>query len=172
MRGGKINDDMSGPDWVMVHQKSGRRDFRFYALLAVGLVFAFAGAVVDPATNCDESGECAPWLVPVAFWMGVLASVAGLMGIVRNFRRGSRINVRTGELQWWNEVHASASGSLMLADVAIIRVDTSSDSSTVRLLGKRGETLPFAGTEVLPGRLEEWARGVAKMQPHIRVELA
>ena len=35
-----------------------------------------------------------------------------------------------------------------------------------------GRLLPFAGVEVLPGRLEQWARGVAKLQPHIRVELA
>lgn len=172
MRGPTIKDDMSGPDWVMVYQTSGRKDFRLYAVLAFGLVFVFAGATIDPATNCDESGECAPWLVPVAFWMGVLASLAGLTGIVRNFRRGSRINARTGELHWWNEVHASASGSLNLADVSVIRVDTSSDSSTVKLLDGEGGLLPFAGTEVLPSRLEQWARGVSKMQPHIVVELA
>lgn len=156
----------------MVHQTSGRKDFRLYAVLAVGLVFVFAGATVDPATNCDDSGECAPWLVPVAFWMGVLASLSGMVGLIRDFGRGSRINARTGELMWWNEVHASASGSLNLADVSIIRVDTSSDSSTVKLLGQKGELLPFGGTEVVPWKLEEWARGVAKLQPHIRVELA
>lgn len=171
MRGRQFGD-MSGPDWVMVHQTSGRKDFRLYALLAFGLVFAFAGATIDPATNCDESGACAPWLVPVAFWMGVLATVGGLTGIVRDFRRGSRINVRTGELVWWNEIHPSASGSLKLSDVAIIRVDASSESTTVMLLDGQGQLLPFAGVEVLPGRLEQWARGVAKLQPHIRVELA
>ena len=80
MRGRQFGD-MSGPDWVMVHQTSGRKDFRLYALLAFGLVFAFAGATIDPATNCDESGACAPWLVPVAFWMGVLATVAGLAAV-------------------------------------------------------------------------------------------
>lgn len=156
----------------MIHQTSGRKDFRLYAILAIGLVFVFAGATIDTATNCDDSGECAPWLVPVAFWMGVLASVAGLMGLIRNPRRGSRINARTGELMWWNEIHASASGSLNLADVSVIRVDTSSDSSTVKLLGGQGELLPFGGVEVVPWRLEEWARGVARLQPHIRVELA
>lgn len=156
----------------MIHQTSGRKDFRLYAILAIGLVFIFAGATIDPATNCDDSGECAPWLVPVAFWMGVLASMAGLMGLIRNPRRGSRINARTGELMWWNEIHTSASGSLNLADVSVIRVDTSSDSSTVKLLGGQGELLPFGGVEVVPWRLEEWARGVARLQPHIRVELA
>jgi hypothetical protein len=58
---------MYGLDWVMVHQTSGRRGFSFYGLLAVGLVFVYAGATVDPATNCSWGGECAPWLVPVAF---------------------------------------------------------------------------------------------------------
>jgi hypothetical protein len=163
---------MSGPDWVMIHQTSGRRDFKVYAVLAVGLVFVFAGATIDPATNCDASGECAPWLVPVAFWLGALASLSGAMGLIRNPRRGSRINARTGELMWWNEIHASASGSLNLADVAIIRVDASSDSSTVKLLNGKGELMPFGGVEVVPWRLEAWARGVAKIQPHILVELA
>ena len=171
MRGRQF-EDMSGPDWVMCHQTSGRRDFRLYALLAFGLVFACAGATIDPAANCSDSGECAPWLVPVAFWMGVLAFAAGLIGIVRDFRRGSCINARTGELVWWNEVHASASGRLKLSDVSIIRVDASSESTTVLLLDRQGKLLPFAGVEVLPGRLEQWARGVAKLQPHIRVELA
>ncbi len=156
----------------MIHQTSGRKDFRLYALLAFGLVFVFAGASIDPATNCDESGECAPWLVPVAFWMGVFAALSGAIGLIRNFRRGSGVNVRTGELKWWNEIHASASGSLNLADVSVIRVDASSDSSTVKLLTEQGQLLPFGGTEVVPWRLEEWARGVARLQPHIRVELA
>ncbi|RYG22786.1 MAG: hypothetical protein EON93_24750, partial [Burkholderiales bacterium] len=150
----------------MIHQTSGRRDFKVYAVLAVGLVFVFAGATIDPATNCDASGECAPWLVPVAFWLGALASLSGAMGLIRNPRRGSRINARTGELMWWNEIHASASGSLNLADVAIIRVDASSDSSTVKLLNGKGELMPFGGVEVVPWRLEAWARGVAKIQPH------
>ncbi|RYZ13865.1 MAG: hypothetical protein EON61_05730 [Alphaproteobacteria bacterium] len=164
--------DMSGPDWVMIHQTSGRRDFRLYAVLAVGLVFVFAGSTIAPASNCSESGECAPWLVPVAFWLGALASLSGAVGLIRNPRRGSRINVRTGELMWWNEVHPSASGSLNLADVSIIRVDASSDSSTVVLLDGKGGLMPFGGVEVVPWRLEAWARGVARLQPHIRVELA
>lgn len=164
--------DGSGPDWAMTHQVSGRTDVRFYALLAFGLVFVYAGAVVDPATNCSEDGECAPWLVPVAFWMGVVASLAGLAGIIRNPRRGSRINTRTGELVWWNEAHSTETRSLHLAAVATIRVDTRSDTSTLRLYDRQDMLLPFAGAEVVPWRLEEWARGVQKLHPHIRVELA
>lgn len=171
MRGSQ-SDNVSGPDWVMIHQTSGRKDFRFYAFLAVGLVFVFAGATIDPATNCDGSGECAPWLVPVAFWMGVVVALSGAIGLIRDLRRGSGVNARTGELVWWNEIHASASGRLNLADVSIIRVDNSSDSSAIWLLDGKGELLPFGGTEVVPWKLEDWARGVAKLQPHIRVELA
>ncbi len=163
---------MSGPDWVLIHQTSGRRDFKLYAVLAVGLVFVFAGATIEPARNCSEDGECAPWLVPLAFWLGALASLLGAMGLIRNPRRGSRINARTGELMWWNEVHASASGSLNLADVSVIRVDTSSDSASVQLLNGKGEVMHFGGVDVVPWRLEAWARGVARLQPHIRVELS
>ncbi len=156
----------------MLHQTSGRRDFKLYAVLAVGLVFVFAGATIEPARNCSEDGECAAWLVPLAFWLGALASLLGAMGLIRNPRRGSRINARTGELMWWNEVHASASGSLNLADVSIIRVDTSSDSASVQLLNGKGELMHFGGVDVVPWRLEAWARGVARLQPHIRVELS
>ncbi|MFT3723101.1 MAG: hypothetical protein QM773_05890 [Hyphomonadaceae bacterium] len=170
MRNAHISDD--GPDWVMVHRASGRTDFRFYLLLAFGLVFVFAGSVVDPATNCSQDGECAPWLVPVAFWMGVVASLAGIAGLIRNPRRGSRINARTGELQWWNEAHSGDVRSLRLADVAMIRVDTISDTSTLRLFDRQGELMPFAGAEVVPWRLEAWAREIGKLQPHIRIEMA
>lgn len=163
---------MSGEmDWVMAHQVSGRRDFRLYLLLAFGVFFAWAGLAVDPATNCDESGECAPWLVHVAFWMGVVATIAAVAGLVFNPKRGSRINARTGELEWWNEAHASLRGVLKLADIAVIRVDTVSDNSTVKLLDARGELMPFGGTEVVPWRLEKWAREVQQRYPHIRVEM-
>lgn len=160
------------PGWVMAHQVSGRRDFRLYLLLAFGLFFAWAGLTVDPATNCDESGECAPWLVHVAFWIGALATIAGVIGLIRNPSRGSRINTKTNELEWWNEAHASLTGALRLADVAVIRVDTASDTSTVKLFDARGELMPFGGTEVVPWRLEKWAREVAQRYPHIRVEMA
>ena len=164
-------DMQDGPDWVMVHQASGRKDLRAYLMLVFGLGFVIAGLAVDPATNCDESGECAPWLVPVAFGMGALFALGGLMGILRNPRRGSRINAVTGELMWWNEIHASASGSLMLADVAVIRVDTKSDTSTVTLLNAQGRSMPFGGTEVITWRLEQWAREVQARFPHIAVEM-
>lgn len=169
---GNTPDIAACPDWVMRHEVSGRRDFRIYLMLAFGLIFVWAGATVDPAANCNESGECAPWLVPVAFWLGVLVTLAGVMGLLRNPRRGSRIDARSGELEWWNEAHASLKGRLALADVAVIRVDTASDTSTVKLFDRHGELMPFGGTEVVPWRLEKWARDVAQRYPHIRVEMA
>lgn len=172
MSGSQIRGDMSGPDWVMVHQTSGRRDVRMYGLLAVGLVFVYAGATVDPATNCSPDGECAPWLVPVAFWIGVIASLGGAAAILRNPRRGSRINARTGDLVWWDEAHSQELRSLRLADVSVIRVDTSSDTSTVKLLDGKGDLLPFPGAEVMGWRVEDWARGVARLYPHISVDVA
>jgi hypothetical protein len=155
---------MSGPDLVMVHQTSGRRDFRMYGLLGVGLVFVYGGATIDPATNCSSGGECAPWLVPVAFWMGVLATLGGGAALLRNPRRGSRINQR------WDEAHSPDVRSLKLADVAVIRIDASSDTSTVMLFDRRGELMPYAGAEVTPWPFADWAHGVAKRYPHIRVE--
>jgi len=170
MSGNSVSRDMSGPDLVMVHQTSGRRDIRMYGLLGVGLVFVYAGATIDPATNCSSGGECAPWLVPVAFWMGVLATVGGAAALLRNPRRGSRINQRTGELMWWDETHSPDVRSLKLADVAVIRTDTSTDTSTVMLFGRHGELMPYAGAEVTPWPFPKWAHGVAKLYPHISVE--
>jgi len=166
-----ISSDMSGPDWIMVHQVSGRRQFRMYALLGVGLAFVYAGATIDSATNCSVDGECAPWLVPVAFWMGVIASLAGALGIIRNPRRGSRVDTRTGELVWWDEARSPDLRAVKLADVAAIRVDTTSDTSSVRLLDAGGALIPFAGAEVTPFRMEEWAHSIAKLYPHIRVDV-
>ena len=170
MSGSGVSRDMSGPDLVMVHQTSGRRDIRMYGLLGVGLVFVYAGATIDPATNCSSGGECAPWLVPVAFWMGVLATLGGAAALLRNPRRGSRINQRTGELMWWDETHSPDVRSLKLADVAVIRTDTSTDTSTVMLFDRQGELMPYAGADVTPGPYPKWAHGVAKLYPHIRVE--
>lgn len=168
----RVSGDMSGPDWVMVHQMSGRKDFRMYALLGVGLVFVYGGATIDPATNCSSDGECAPWLIPIAFWMGVIATLGGVANLVRNPRRGSRINKRTGELVWWDEVHSTALHSMKLADVSVIRINRDSELKTVQLFNQHGELMPFAGSEVTPWPYDDWAIGVAKLYPHIRVEVA
>ena len=56
------------------YSKSARSDWQTYLALLVGMVFTYAGATIDPASNCDASGRtCAPWLVYVAFGMGLLA---------------------------------------------------------------------------------------------------
>lgn len=171
MSGSQIRGDMSGPDWVMVHQISGRRDFRTYALLGVGLVFVYAGATIDPATNCSSDGECAPWLVPIAFWMGVIATLGGVANLVRNPRRGSRINTRTGELVWWDEVHSPNLHSLKLADVGVIRINKDSELKMVQLFDQHGQVMLFGGSDVMPWPYDDWAHGVAKLHSHIRVEV-
>lgn len=167
-----IPEDLASPHWALAHRMSARRDFRFHAMLFVGLVFVYAGSVVDPAENCSSDGECAPWLVPIAFWMGVFAAVCGAAALVANPRRGSAINTLSGELVWWNGSHPAASGRLKLADVAVIRVDERSDTSTVRLVDATGASLKFGGTEVVSWRLEKWARAVQALYPHIQVDVA
>ena len=58
------------------HTSTSRRDVRVYGMLLVGAMFVYAGLTLDPASNCDASGrQCAPWLVPVAFFMGVVFAV-------------------------------------------------------------------------------------------------
>lgn len=59
-----------------------------------------------------------------------------------------------------------------MADVAVIRVDTASDTSTIKLFDARGELMPFGGAEIVPWRPERWAREAAQRYPHIRVEMA
>ncbi len=165
-------NDPTGPDWVMIHQILGRKGSRSYLMLVFGLGFVIASLAVDPATNCHGSSECAPWLAPLAFGMGVWFALGGLLGLLRNPRRGSRINARTGELMWWKEIHASASGSLMLADVAVIHIDTTSDTYTVKLFDALGALMPLGGAETITWRLQQWARDVKQRYSHIAVQAA
>lgn len=41
-----------------------------WILFLFGLAFMLAAFQVNPAENCSESGECAPWLVPAARALG------------------------------------------------------------------------------------------------------
>jgi hypothetical protein len=104
--------------------------------------------------------------------VGVAATLVGAAALLRDPRRVSRINQRTDALMWWDETHSPDVRSVKLADVAVIRIDESSDTSTVQLFDLRGKLLPFADAEVAPWPYPEWAHGIAKLYPHIRVEAA
>lgn len=152
---------------------SARRDFRSYALLLVGLVFAWTGATVDPATNCDESGrECAPWLVPVAFVLGVLATLSGTALLLGNRQWGSRVELAQRRLVWWDTRVSPDPGSLLLDEVARIRVCPDSDSAdSVFFFDRDGARLPVPQEEIFPTPCEAWARDLAARFPHIVVEV-
>lgn len=53
----------------LTFSSSARRDFRAWGMFVVGAVIVFAALNVDPQKNCSSDGECAPWLVPIAFIM-------------------------------------------------------------------------------------------------------
>ncbi len=55
----------------MHYEISARKDWVIWAFLLFGLIFAYAGWMVDPASNCNNS-ECAPWIVYIGRWIGTL----------------------------------------------------------------------------------------------------
>lgn len=72
----------------LVQSSNSRRDPTVYMLLLVGAGFVYTGLTVDPASNCGlGGGECAPWLVPVAFAIGIV--LAGLAMAMLAFRSAS-----------------------------------------------------------------------------------
>jgi len=155
-------------------ERSARRDLRFWAMLAVGIGFAWAGSTIDPATNCDSSGACAPWLVPVAKWMGIGLSMTALGFLWANPRRGSRFDDRSGELVWWqNRVTGSPgdSGRIRPDRISRIRIVSQSEGQDeVHLYDAQGERLAFFDGEVIPWPYQGWAERLARAWPHIVVE--
>lgn len=152
---------------------SARRDFRSYALLFVGLVFVWAGATVDPAKNCDESGrQCAPWLVPIAFCMGVLAATAGMAMLVTNNKWGSRLDLMQRRLYWWDTRQSPEMQSISIDDVARIEVRIVSDSSdNILFYDRNGALMPIPKEEIFPHTYEAWVRDLVAHFPHIAVEV-
>lgn len=151
---------------------SARRDFGSYALLLIGLVFAWAGATVDPAKNCDESGRnCAPWLVPIAFCLGVLAATSGMALLVKNYKWGSRLDLAQRRLYWWDTRLSPEVHSILLDEVARIKVRTvSDDSDKMFFFDRDGAMMPIPEQQIFPVPLEAWARGLLTYFPHIVIE--
>lgn len=168
---------MPGPNPVLTlpsYHRSARRDVHFWALLAFGAVFAYAGWTIDPATNCSDAGECAPILVPIGFGLGALSILGALAQLWANPNRGSHIDPVTGELVWWQNrtrTHAGDSGRIHPAAITRIRIDRNSESADeVHVYDQNGERLAWLGHEVIPCPYDRWAHSLARAYPHIVVE--
>jgi hypothetical protein len=150
-----------------------RRDVRVYGMLLVGAMFVYAGLVVDPASNCDASGrQCAPWLVPVAFVMGVALAGSALAMLVHARRWGSRLDIEARTLWWWDNAVSPGEHAIALGDVARIRVQRPEESEDrVFLYGHDGELLRFPSEGGVPYDAVQWAEDLATHFPHIRVDV-
>ncbi|QGP80867.1 hypothetical protein [Sphingobium sp. CAP-1] len=163
---------MAEPDHLF-YERSARGSARYWAMLAVGLAFAWAGSSIDPLTNCSEDGECAPWLVPLAKWMGIVFAAAAAGHLWVNPRRGSAIDPESGDLLWWQNRLAGSPGDygrIHPSRIGRIRILSDSDSDSIHLYDLDGARLPYFDTEVIPWPYDRWAARLAAQWPHIRVE--
>lgn len=158
---------------TLTHERSARRDVTTWALLLVGCGFVFAAYTVDPLKNCDESGECAPWLVPVAGVMGLCATAMALGMLIANPNRGFRIDAATGDLVWWKNRTIRSEGDggrIHPSRIVSIRLDQRGEDDTVSLYGLDGERLAYFDEEVVPWPYERWAERFQRSYPHIRID--
>lgn len=172
---GEARTETSAAAKALHFSRSARTDVRWWSLLIIGLAFAYAGYTIDPRTNCSESGECAPWLVPVAFAVGLLATLGGLAHLIANPRRGSYVDVGAGELVWWegkvNDGRAQGEGRLPLSQIARVRIVDGGDSSDeIFLYDHQNQLLPFGGNEVVRWPFSTWAEQLAAVCPGLIVE--
>jgi glycerol uptake facilitator-like aquaporin len=92
----------------LTYSRSARTDVRALAMFVIGVIFVVASLSIDPQDNCNDSGECAPWLIPIAFVIGAAVGLGGLGQLIANPNRGSGIDQHSGELVWWqNRIVAS-----------------------------------------------------------------
>lgn len=161
---------------IPTYRRSARTDFRMWLLLVFGLIFFWAGTVIDPPDNCSEDGrECAPWLVPLAHGFGALVGLAALANMLANPRRGSLIDPATGDLVWWQARVGQAGGDegrihpSNISKLRIVRRDEQEDE--VHLYDHEGNRLFWFDQEVIPWPYERWAEKLAKIAPHIKVEI-
>lgn len=165
------------PEDILSYHSSARRDIRPWAMFVVGTVFAYGGWSIDPLTNCSEDGECAPWLVPIAFVMGSGLGIIGLAMLIANPKRGSHIDEATGELVWWQDRFSGSKsakeGRINPAEISRIRIVKQSDSADeVHLYNMAGERLHYFDEEVIGWDKEGWAKAMADRCPHIAIEVA
>ena len=156
-------------------ERSARRDFRFWAILLFGAVFLYAGLTIDPQSNCSDSGECAPWLVPIAAIIGALATVTAAARLLANTRRGSLIDPDTGDLVWWQNRasgHPGDHGRIHPGEISRIRIVKESESTDgVHLYDTTGARQPYFDADVIPWQVEEWAARLVARYPHIVLDI-
>lgn len=150
---------------------SARQELQWWALVLIGAAFIYAGWTLDPQENCGPGGECAPWLVPVAFAMGVIVLPIGLGHLLSNPQRGSRVDFAGRRLYWWQGKESLDTHSLSLDDVALIKVRAGDDNDAVFLYDRDYTLLPFPGIEVIPWIYQDWAAALTRHFPHIRLEI-
>ena len=155
------------------YSRSARRDWETYLILLFGMVFTYAGATVDPASNCDASGRsCAPWLVYVAFGMGLIgiATGVGLWGANRKW--GSRLDLAQRQLVWWDSAVSEEPQRIALDAVGRIKVERPSESADfLHFYSSKGKLIRFTDKHVFPCNAQDWARELAAHFPHIVVEV-
>lgn len=156
-------------------EKSARQDLRWWGLLLVGLMFTYGGYTIDPRTNCSESGECAPWLVPLALGAGLVAALGGLVHLIANPRRGSHVDVATGELVWWegkvSDGRSQGEGRIPLSAIARVRIVADSDAADgLFLYDRQDQLMPFGGNEVVRWPFHQWAEHLADFCPGLQID--
>lgn len=163
------------PAPLLTFESSARRDLRWWMMAFVGAIFVFASQTIRPESNCSADGECAPWLVPLAGFLGAVALAGGTGQLLANPRRGSRIDPDAGTLEWWQGRTArypGDHGAIALADIARIRIQRQDEGQDcVSLYGHDGDRLPFFDAEVIPWRHEAWARALIAFAPDIGLEM-
>jgi len=160
---------------IVVFECSARRDPRWWLMGVLGAAFVSASLMVNPKDNCSEGGECAPWLVPVAGAVGALGLVGAAGQLVANTRRGSRLDLEAGTLEWWQgrtRQRPGNHGFIALADISRIVVRRGDGSSDlISLYDQQGERLRLFDSEVIGETPEEWARKLVLFAPRIVFDL-
>ena len=160
----------------LTHERSARRDLGIWLMLTVGLGFVAAGVSVAPQDNCNSAGACAPFLVPLAKWMGVFVTLMALGQLAANPRRGCRIDPETGDLIWFRNRtarHPGQAGRIPPARISRVTIRRTSDGAdAISLHDLDDQRQPWFDAEVLPWPEDRWAQTLVARYPHIRLEIS
>ena len=164
---------------ILVYDFSARQDFRYWLMLIAGLAFMIIGLKQDAAQNCDEAGNCAPWLVYAAVVIGFIFAIGGAILLIKDNRHGSYVDLEANELVWWTqlprrvtlELEANYFRRILLSDVAKVKLNLRNDDDRVSLLNRSGLEIPFAGTAVIRSNAKGWAEELSRRFPHIAIEI-